>query len=135
LVQFLKYHTSNPLIIIDGAIGLGGKRAFGFAPSDISEAVGDWYASFINDLDNDELQRLFRCAESLSINPLLHLIGFKLASLVNGKTTEEIRRDMSVTRGVHGEALLGAGRRHEAPSRETEKKWEEEDAWCMDDQS
>ena len=60
--------------------------------NDLSQHVSEWYYNYITqDVDQSLLFDLLIAANYLDIKPLLKLGSAKLASLIKGKTTEEIR--------------------------------------------
>ncbi len=58
--------------------------------ADMEQNVEKWYADYIN-VDQDELFTLTTNSNYLDIKPLLNLCAAKVASMIKGKTTEEIR--------------------------------------------
>src|SRR5690606_22235405 len=64
--------------------------------ADLASLVDDWDANFIN-VDQDMMFQVLLIANYLDIQPLLHLMCAKVASLMKGKTPEEIRTTFNIT--------------------------------------
>ena len=80
------------------------------------EIVQDWYANFIN-VDQDVLFELILASNFLDVKPLLDLACATTASLIKGKSPEEIRQQFNIVNDFTPE--------EEAQVRE-ENKWCEE---------
>lgn len=63
--------------------------------SDISKYVSEWYVNYLN-IDTNFLMNLIKIADFLHIDPLLELCCFKFASLMKGKTADEIKKDFKI---------------------------------------
>ena len=84
--------------------------------NNLAEVVDEWYAKFI-DLDKmDDIIDLVIAANYLDIDPLTELSCAKLASLIKGKSAEEIRKKFGIENDFTQE--------EEAQIRE-ENKWSE----------
>ena len=83
----------------------------------MSEVVQEWYASYVDGLDQEVLFDLILAANDWDIKPLLDLTCAKVASLIKGKTPEEIRKTFNIINDFTPE--------EEAQIRE-ENKWCEE---------
>jgi S-phase kinase-associated protein 1 len=60
---------------------------------DMSKIVDDaWDAKFINSFPQEELKEIITAANYMDIQPLLQLACAKVASLIKGKTNEEIKK-------------------------------------------
>ena len=58
--------------------------------TDLSQVVDEWHASFVN-VDQEMLFEVVMAANYLDIKPLLELSCAKVASLIKGKSVQEIR--------------------------------------------
>jgi S-phase kinase-associated protein 1 len=84
----------------------------------MADLVQDWYANFVgNGIDQEVLCELTIAANSLDIKPLLDLTCATVASMIKGKTPEEIRETFNIVNDFTPE--------EEAAIRE-ENKWCEE---------
>jgi S-phase kinase-associated protein 1 len=107
VVQFLQYIKENPLDKIDKPL----------KSSNMSENVNDpWYAKF-TDKDQSIIFELILAANYLDIQPLLDLCCAKVASLIKGKTPEQIRRTFNIENDF---------------TPEEEAQLLEENKWCED---
>lgn len=59
--------------------------------------VQKFYVDFINGLDKESFYNLTLAANYMDIKPLLDLCCAKIASLIKGKTPEEIRVNLDIT--------------------------------------
>jgi S-phase kinase-associated protein 1 len=82
----------------------------------MAEHVQEWYANFV-DIDQEKLFELILAANFMDIKPLLDLTCAAVASLIKGKTPEEIRKTFNIVNDFTPE--------EEAAVRE-ENKWCEE---------
>ena len=81
----------------------------------IAEVVGDeWYANFVN-VPQDMLFELILAANYMNIQPLLDLTCATVASLIKGKTPEEIRQRFNIVNDF---------------SPEEEAQVRDENKWC-----
>ena len=107
VVQFLQYIKKNPLNEIDKPL----------KSSIMSENVNDlWFAKF-TDKKQSIIFELILAANYLDIQPLLDLCCAKVASLIKGKTPEEIRRTLNIVNDF---------------TPEEEAQLLEENKWCED---
>jgi S-phase kinase-associated protein 1 len=107
VLEFLKYIKENPLNEIDKPL----------KSSIMSENVNDpWFATF-TDKDQSIIFELILAANYLDIQPLLDLCCAKVASLIKGKTPEEIRRTFNIVNDF---------------TPEEEAQLLEENKWCED---
>jgi S-phase kinase-associated protein 1 len=82
----------------------------------MSDIVPEWYARFL-DIEQEVLFELILAANQLEIKALLDLTCASVASLIKGKSAEEIRRQFNIVNDFTPE--------EEAQIRE-ENKWVEE---------
>jgi S-phase kinase-associated protein 1 len=82
----------------------------------MAEHVQEWYANFVY-IDQEKLFELILAANFMDIKPLLDLTCAAVASLIKGKTPEEIRKTFNIVNDFTPE--------EEAAVRE-ENKWCEE---------
>ena len=80
------------------------------------ECVDEWDNNFI-DVDLDLIFELILGANYMDIKPLLELASAKVASIIKGKTTEEIRKTFGITNDF---------------TPEEEQQIIEENKWCME---
>ena len=107
VVQFLQYNKKNPL----NEIGKPLKSSI------MSENVNDpWFATF-TDKDQSIIFELILAANYLDIQPLLDLCCAKVASLIKGKTPEQIRLTFNIENDF---------------TPEEEAQLLEENKWCED---
>lgn len=79
IIAFLHKHSEDPMKEIAKPL-----------TTKIEDVVQPWYANFA-DVDNDTLFDLIQAANYMDIKPLLNLMGAKIASIMKGKTPDEIR--------------------------------------------
>lgn len=82
----------------------------------LAEVVDKWYCDFMEIKKTDEIIELVIAANNLDIEPLTELACAKLATLIKGKTAEEIRKKFGIENDFTPE--------EEAQIRE-ENKWAE----------
>lgn len=63
--------------------------------SNMNEVVQEWYADFVN-VEQETLFELILAANFMDVKPLLELTCATVASMVKGKTTEEIRQHFNI---------------------------------------
>ena len=80
------------------------------------ECVGEWDFNYI-DVELDLIFELILGANYMDIKPLLELALAKVASIIKGKTTEEIRKTFNITNDF---------------TPEEEQQIIEENKWCME---
>ena len=80
------------------------------------ECVDEWDFNYI-DVDLDLIFELILGANYMDIKPLLELASAKVASIIKGKTTEEIRKTFGITNDF---------------TPEEEQQIIEENKWCME---
>lgn len=87
VVEFLEHHVGEPMAELEKPL----------KSNDLHDAVSDWYADFVELDDHELLFELILAANYLDIKPLLDLACAKVASMIKGKTPEEIRATFGVT--------------------------------------
>ncbi len=86
VVKYMKYHVDNPAKEIEKPL----------KSSDMTQVVSEYDANFVN-LDQDLLFELILAANYMDIKPLLELTCAKVASMIKGKTPEQIRTTFNIT--------------------------------------
>ena len=84
--------------------------------NNFKDCVQEWDYNFI-DTDLDLIFELILGANYMDIKPLLELASAKVASIIKGKTTEEIRKTFNITNDF---------------TPEEEQQILEENKWCME---
>ena len=80
IVEFMNHYNAEPMKEITKPI----------KSNNMSEVVQEWYANFVN-IDQEVLFELILAANFMDIHPLLDLTCAKVASMVKGKESYEIR--------------------------------------------
>ena len=106
VILFCVQHEKSPMAEIDKPL----------KSSNMSELVDEWDAKFI-DKPQDIIFELILAANYMDIKSLLDLSCSKYASLIKGKTPEEIRRTFNIVNDF---------------SPEEEAQVREENKWCDD---
>eukprot|EP00518_Triparma_eleuthera_P005595 CAMPEP_0182452822 /NCGR_PEP_ID=MMETSP1319-20130603/135_1 /TAXON_ID=172717 /ORGANISM="Bolidomonas pacifica, Strain RCC208" /LENGTH=166 /DNA_ID=CAMNT_0024650695 /DNA_START=58 /DNA_END=558 /DNA_ORIENTATION=- len=106
VIEFAKHYKEEPMSEIDKPL----------KSSNMSEVVQTWYSNFV-DVDQELLFELILAANYMDIKPLLDLTCATVASMIKGKTPEEIRKTFNIVNDFTPE--------EEAQVRE-ENKWCEE---------
>ena len=104
VIEFCTHHQTEPMSEIEKPL----KSAV------MSEVVQKWYADFVN-VEQVLLFELILAANYMDIKPLLDLTCATVASMIKGKTPEEIRRTFNITNDF---------------SPEEEAQVREENKWC-----
>ena len=105
VVEFCTHYQESPMDAIEKPLNSG----------QIREVVGDeWYASFV-DVPQEMLFELILAANFMNIQPLLDLTCATVASLIKGKSPEEIRQCFNIVNDF---------------SPEEEAQVREENKWC-----
>ena len=86
------------------------------SPNLVECGVAEWDASFVN-IEQELLFELITAANYLDIRPLLDLTCAKVASMIKGKTPEEIRKQFNIVNDF---------------TPEEEAQVREENKWCED---
>ena len=104
VIDFCEHHKAEPMTEIEKPL----KSAV------MSEVVQKWYADFVN-VEQVLLFELILAANYMDIKPLLDLTCATVASMIKGKTPEEIRRTFNIANDF---------------SPEEEAQVREENKWC-----
>jgi S-phase kinase-associated protein 1 len=80
----------------------------------MSEVVQEWYATFVQ-VEQETLFELILAANYMHIQPLLDLTCATVASMIKGKTPEEIRKTFNIVNDF---------------TPEEESQIREENKWC-----
>jgi S-phase kinase-associated protein 1 len=107
VIEFCQHHYNNPLPEIEKPL----------KSASMEEVVPKWDASFVDGATQEEIFEIILAANYLDIKPLLDLACAKVASLIKGKSPEEIRSTFNIVNDFTPE--------EEAQVRE-ENKWCEE---------
>jgi len=106
VIEFCDHHLAEPMTEIEKPL----------KSQNMADVVQKWYADFV-DLEQVLLFELILAANYMDIKPLLDLTCATVASMIKGKTPEEIRATFNITNDFTPE--------EEAQVRE-ENKWCEE---------
>mmetsp|Transcript_21585 Transcript_21585/g.43100 ORF Transcript_21585/g.43100 Transcript_21585/m.43100 type:complete len:172 (+) Transcript_21585:121-636(+) len=106
VVEFCRHHENEPMPDIEKPL----------KSSNMAEVVPEWDANFV-DIEQEVLFELILAANYMDIKSLLDLTCAKVASMIKGKTPEEIRKTFNIVNDFTPE--------EEAQVRE-ENKWCEE---------
>ena len=82
--------------------------------ANMAEVVQEWYSNFVA-VDQEVLFELILAANYMGIKPLLDLTCATVASMIKGKTPEEIRKTFNITNDF-------------TPAEEAQVR--EENKWC-----
>jgi len=85
VIEYMEFHHKNPPKEIEKPLKSGNMR----------EVVSDWDAHFV-EVDQETLFDLILSANYMDIKPLLDLTCAKVASMIKGKSPEEIRRRFNI---------------------------------------
>lgn len=88
VIVFMNYYNENPMNNISKPI----------KSTNMNELVSEWYSNFVNIDENNKnkLYELISAANYLDIKPLLDLTCAKIATMIKGKSLEEIRNVFNV---------------------------------------
>jgi len=106
VVEYMKYHTETPAKEIEKPL----------KSSNMAEVVSQWDAEFV-EVEQEMLFELILAANYMDIKPLLDLSCAKVASLIKGKTPEQIRKQFNIQNDFTPE---------EEEAVRAENKWAEE---------
>ena len=106
VLEFCKHYNEEPMNEIEKPL----------KSANMNEVVQEWYANFV-DVEQEVLFELILAANYMDIKPLLDLTCATVASMIKGKTPEEIRKTFNIVNDFTPE--------EEAQVRE-ENKWCEE---------
>ncbi|CAK4072015.1 unnamed protein product [Aphanomyces euteiches] len=104
VIEFCNHHHNNPMQEIEKPLRSG----------DMHDVVSEWDASFV-DIEQDLLFELILAANYMDIKSLLDLACAKVASMIKGKTPQEIRETFNITNDF---------------TPEEESQIREENKWC-----
>ncbi|OQR98579.1 S-phase kinase-associated protein 1A [Achlya hypogyna] len=104
VIEFCSHHHNNPMQEIEKPL----------RSSDMHDVVSEWDASFV-DIEQDLLFELILAANYMDIKSLLDLACAKVASMIKGKTPQEIRETFNITNDF---------------TPEEESQIREENKWC-----
>lgn len=82
----------------------------------MTEVVQEWYSQFVA-IDQEVLFELILAANYMDVKPLLDLTCASVASMIKGKTPEEIRKHFNIINDF---------------TPDEEEKVREENRWCED---
>jgi len=85
VIKFLEYHHKTPMKEIEKPL----------KSSNMREVVPEWDANFV-EVDQETLFELILAANYMDIKPLLDLTCAKVASMLKGKTPEQIRKQFNI---------------------------------------
>lgn len=106
VIEYCKHHKDNPPEEI----------AKPLKSANLAEVVSEWDNEFVN-VEQDVLFELILAANYLDIKSLLDLTCAKVASMIKGKTPEEIRKQFNIVNDF---------------TPEEEAQVREENKWCED---
>ena len=95
VIEFMNYYSTNPFEEIQKPL----------KSPNLKDFLSDWYISFL-DIDNDTLFELISVSNYLDIKPLLDLTCAKVATMIKGKDTSEIRDTFRITLQPEEEKLI-----------------------------
>ncbi|KAG7337594.1 Skp1 family, dimerization domain containing protein [Nitzschia inconspicua] len=104
VIEFCQHHLEEPMSEIEKPL----------KSQNMADVVQKWYADFV-DLEQVLLFELILAANYMDIKPLLDLTCATVASMIKGKTPEEIRATFNITNDF---------------SPEEEAQVREENKWC-----
>jgi len=85
VVEYMKYHVDNPAREIEKPL----------KSANMAEVVSQWDADFV-DVDQEVLFELILAANYMDVKALLDLCCAKVASMMKGKTAEQIRKTFNI---------------------------------------
>jgi len=85
VITYLTYHAESPAKEIEKPL----------KSANMAEVVSQWDADFV-DVDQEMLFELILAANYMDIKPLLDLTCAKVASMIKGKTPEQIRKTFNI---------------------------------------
>mmetsp|Transcript_12837 Transcript_12837/g.24497 ORF Transcript_12837/g.24497 Transcript_12837/m.24497 type:complete len:163 (-) Transcript_12837:93-581(-) len=104
VIEFCQHHRNEPMTEIEKPL----------KSAQMAEVVQKWYADFVN-VEQVLLFELILAANYMDIKPLLDLTCATVASMIKGKTPEEIRKTFNIANDF---------------SPEEEAQVREENKWC-----
>lgn len=109
IVEFCTRHVNDPMPEIEKPL----------KSQNLADSVGEWDSNFI-DVDQSMLFSIILAANYMDLPSLLDLSCAKVASMIKGKTPEEIRRTFNIVNDF---------------TPEEEAQVREENKWCEDNQA
>jgi S-phase kinase-associated protein 1 len=106
VIEFCEHHLEEPMTEIEKPL----------KSQNMADVVQQWYANFV-DLEQVLLFELILAANYMDIKPLLDLTCATVASMIKGKTPEEIRQTFNIANDF---------------TPEEEAQVREENKWCED---
>jgi len=107
VVKYLTYHAENPAKEIEKPL----------KSANMNEVVSQWDADFVSQGGQETLFELILAANYMDIKSLLDLTCAKVASMIKGKTPEQIRKQFNIQNDFTPE---------EEEAVRAENKWAEE---------
>jgi S-phase kinase-associated protein 1 len=104
VIEFCEYHAENEFPDIEKPL----------KSADMQQVVGEWDAKYV-EVEMEFLFELILAANYMDIKSLLDLTCAKVASMIKGKTPEEIRQTFNIVNDF---------------TPEEEKQVREENKWC-----
>eukprot|EP00341_Mesodinium_pulex_P013965 CAMPEP_0116896400 /NCGR_PEP_ID=MMETSP0467-20121206/5652_1 /TAXON_ID=283647 /ORGANISM="Mesodinium pulex, Strain SPMC105" /LENGTH=165 /DNA_ID=CAMNT_0004567549 /DNA_START=45 /DNA_END=542 /DNA_ORIENTATION=- len=104
VIEFLDHYKTDPMNEIEKPL----------KSSNMSEVVQEWYSNFVA-VDQEVLFELILAANYMDIKPLLDITCATVASMIKGKTPEEIRQHFNIVNDF-------------TPAEEAQVR--EENKWC-----
>lgn len=104
VIEFCGHHFNNPMADIEKPL----------KSPDMHDIVSDWDANFV-DIEQELLFEMILAANYMDIKGLLDLTCAKVASMIKGKTPQEIRETFNITNDF---------------TPEEESQIREENKWC-----
>merc|ERR1712203_1247310 len=86
VIEYMRYHHSNPAEEIEKPLKSANMR----------EVVSEWDASFV-EIEQEHLFELILATNYMDIKPLLDLTCAKVASMIKGRTPDEIRKIFNIS--------------------------------------
>lgn len=104
IMEFCNYHVTN---------GQMAKIQIPLKSADMAEVVGEWDANFVGNIDQEMLFELILAANYMDIKDLIDLTLAKVASMIQGKTPEEIRKTFNIVNDFTPEEEAAIGKENE----------------------
>lgn len=104
VIEFTQHHKSEPMNEIEKPL----------KSANMAEVVQEWYSNFVG-VEQEVLFELILAANYMDIKPLLDLTCATVASLIKGKTPEDIRKTFNIVNDF---------------TPEEEQQVREENKWC-----
>jgi S-phase kinase-associated protein 1 len=106
VIEYIQRHRTEPMNDIEKPL----------KSAQMNEVVQEWYANFVN-VEQEVLFELILAANFMDIKPLLDLTCATVASMIKGKSPEEIRKTFNIVNDF---------------TAEEEAQVREENKWCED---